>query len=89
MLLTTSLGSGSFENGRKRKLAKNIYSSSDFQWIFGLLIGILYLMSMIIRELSEFMVLNFLGQKFIHKHVQKWKKNANGAKKERSPRLTA
>ena len=51
MLLTTSLGSGSFENGYERKLAKNIYSSSDFQWIFGLLIGISHLMSMIIREL--------------------------------------
>ena len=51
MLLTTSLGSGIFENGEERKLAKNIYSSSDFWWIFGLLIGILYLMSMIISEL--------------------------------------
>ena len=51
MLLTTPLGSGSFENGRKRKLAKNIYSSSDFGWIFGLLIGIYDVMSMIIREL--------------------------------------
>ena len=49
MLLTTSLGSGSFENGRKRKLAKNIYSSSDFGWIYGLLIGRCYVMSMIIR----------------------------------------
>ena len=51
MLLTTSLGSGSFENGKEKKLAKNIYSSSDFQWIFGLLIGIYDVMSMIIREL--------------------------------------
>ena len=51
MLLTTSLGSGSFENGKERKLAKNIYSSSDFQWIFGLLIGKLHIMSMIISEL--------------------------------------
>ena len=51
MLLTTSLRSGSFENGKERKLAKNIYSNSDFQWIFGLLIGISHLMSMIIREL--------------------------------------
>ena len=51
MLLTTSLGSGSFENGEERKLAKNIYSSSDFGWIFGLLIGIYDVMSMIIREL--------------------------------------
>ena len=63
MLLTTSLGSGSFENGRKRKLAKNIYSSSDFGWIYGLLIGILHLMSMIIRELQEFVVLDFGGTK--------------------------
>ena len=51
MLLTTSLGSGIFENGKEKKLAKNIYSSSDFGRIFGLLIGILYLMSMIVREL--------------------------------------
>ena len=51
MLLTTSLGSGSFENGKEKKLAKNIYSSSDFQWIFGLLIGRYNVMSMIIREL--------------------------------------
>ena len=51
MLLTTLLGSGSFENWKERKLAKNIYSSSDFGWIFGLLIGVLYLMSMIISEL--------------------------------------
>ena len=51
MLLTTSLGSGSFENGEERKLAKFIYSNSDFGWIYGLLIGILYLMSMIISEL--------------------------------------
>ena len=49
MLLTTSLGSGIFENGQERKLAKNIYSSSGFQWIFGLLIGRCYVMSMIIR----------------------------------------
>ena len=51
MLLTISLGSGSFENGKERKLAKNIYSSSDFVWIFGLLIGKCYVMSMIISEL--------------------------------------
>ena len=51
MLLTTSLGSGSFENGKNKKLAKNIYSSSDFGWIFGLLIGRCYVMSMIISEL--------------------------------------
>ena len=51
MLLTTSLGSGSFENGKKKKLAKNIYSSSDFGWIFGLLIGKCYVMYMIISEL--------------------------------------
>ena len=63
MLLTTSLGSGSFENGRKRKLAKNIYSNSDFGWIYGLLIGLLHLMSMIIRELREFVVLDFGGTK--------------------------
>ena len=65
MLLTTSLGSGSFENGRKRKLAKNIYSNSDFGRIYGLLIGRCYVMSMIIRELREFAVLDFWGQKFI------------------------
>ena len=51
MLLTTSLGSGSFENGKEKKLAKNMYSNSDFGWIFGLLIGRCYVMSMIIREL--------------------------------------
>ena len=51
MLLTTSLGSGIFENGEERKLAKNIYSNSDFGWIFGLLMGIYDVMSMIIREL--------------------------------------
>lgn len=69
MLLTTSLGSGIFENGRKRKLAKNIYSSSGFQWIFGLLIGIYDVMSMIIRELREFVVLDFWGQKFIQQQI--------------------
>ena len=73
MLLTTSLGSGSFENGRKRKLAKNIYSNSDFGWIYGLLIGILHLMSMIIRELQEFVSFGLRGQKFIQQHVRKWK----------------
>ena len=51
MLLTISLGSGNFENGEERKLAKNIYSSSDFHCIFGLLIGKCYVMSMIISEL--------------------------------------
>ena len=51
MLLTTSLGSGSFENGQERKLAKFIYSSSGFQWIFGLLIDGCYVMSVITREL--------------------------------------
>ena len=65
MLLTTSLGSGSFENGKKKKLAKNIYSSSDFGWIYGLLIGRLHLMSMIIRELQEFVSFGLRGQKFI------------------------
>ena len=69
MLLTTSLGSGSFENGRKRKLAKNIYSSSDFGWIYGLLIGILHLMSMIIRELQEFVSFGLRGQKFIRQQI--------------------
>ena len=49
MLLTISLGLGSFENEKEKKLAKNIYSSSDFQWIFGLLRGRCYVMSMIIR----------------------------------------
>ena len=51
MPLTTSLGLGSFENGKEKKLAKNIYSSSDFGCIFGLLIGRCYVMSMIISEL--------------------------------------
>ena len=51
MLLTTSLGSGSFENGKEKKLAKNIYSSSDFGWIYKLLISIYDVMSMIISEL--------------------------------------
>ena len=67
MLLTISLGSGIFENGKEKKLAKNIYSSSDSRWIFGLLIGTLHLMSMIIRELREFVVLDFWGQKFIQR----------------------
>ena len=71
MLLTTSLGSGSFENGKEKKLAKNIYSSSDFGWIFGLLIGILYLMSMIISGLQVSVGVGHRGQKFIHKHVRK------------------
>ena len=65
MLLTTLLGLGSFENGRRRKLAKFIYSSSSFQWIFGLLIGVYNVMSMIIRELREFVALDFWGRKFI------------------------
>ena len=65
MLLTTSLELGSFENGKEKKLAKNIYSSSDFWWIFGLLIGRLHLMSMIIRELQEFVSFGLRGQKFI------------------------
>ena len=69
MLLTTSSGSGIFENGEERKLAKNIYSSSDFGWIFGLLIGIYDVMSMIVRELREFVVLDFWGQKFIQQQV--------------------
>ena len=50
-------------------MAKNIYSSSDFQWIFGLLIGRCYVMSMIIRELREFVVLDFWGQKFIQQQI--------------------
>ena len=65
MLLTTSLGSGSFENGKKKKLAKNIYSSSDFWWIFGLLIGKRYVMSMIISEFQEFIGFGLRGQRFI------------------------
>ena len=69
MLLTTSLGSGSFENGKNKKLAKNIYSSSDFGWIFGLLIGVLYLMSMIISELQEFVSFGLRGQKFIQQRI--------------------
>ena len=51
MLLTTSLGLGSFENGKKKKLAKNIYSSSDFGWIYKLLTSIYDVKSMIISEL--------------------------------------
>ena len=69
MLLTTSLGSGSFENGQERKLAKNIYSNSDFGWIFGLLIGKCYVMSMIIRELQEFIGFGLRGQKFIRQRI--------------------
>ena len=80
MLLTTSLGSGIFENGKEKKLAKNIYSSSDLGWIFGLLIGIYDVMSMIIRELQEFVCFGLRGQKFIHKHVRKWKKMRVSAK---------
>ena len=71
MLLTTSLGSGSFENGKERKLAKNIYSNSDFGWIYGLLIGIYDVMSMIISELREFIGFGLRGQKFIPKQVRK------------------
>ena len=69
MLLTTLLGSGSFENGKERKLAKNIYSNSDFGWIFGLLIGKLHLMSMIIRELQEFVCFGLRGHKFIQQQI--------------------
>ena len=69
MLLTTSLGSGSFENGEERKLAKNIYSNGDFLWIFGLLIGISHLMSMIIRELQESIGFGLRGQKFIQQQI--------------------
>ena len=36
---------------KKENWQKNIYSSSDFWWVFGLLIGIYDVMSMIIREL--------------------------------------
>ena len=75
MLLTTSLGSGSFENGYARKLAKNISSSSDFGWIFGLLIGKRYVMSMIISELQEFIGFGLRGQRFIPKHVRKRNQN--------------
>ena len=69
MLLTTSLGSGSFENGKKKKLAKNIYSNSDFGWIYGLLIGISHLMSMIISELQESIDFGHRGQKFIQQRI--------------------
>ena len=69
MLLTILLGLGSFENGEERKLAKNIYSSSDFQWIFGLLIGIYDVMSMIISELREFIGFGLWGQKFIQQQI--------------------
>ena len=69
MLLTTSLGSGIFENGKEKKLAKNIYSSSDFGWIYGLLIGISHLMSMIIRGLQEFIGFGLRGQKFIQQQT--------------------
>ena len=74
MLLTILLGLGSFENGKEKKLAKNIYSSSGFGWIFGLLIGKYYVMSMIISELQEFVGFGLRGQKFIRKHVLKRKK---------------
>ena len=69
MLLTTSLRSGSFENGKNKKLAKNIYSNSDFGWIYGPLIGISHLMSMIIRELQEFVSFGLRGQKFIQQQT--------------------
>ena len=36
MLPTIRLGLGSFEFRGEKKLAKFIYSSSDFEWIFGL-----------------------------------------------------
>ena len=50
-------------------MAKFIYSSSDFQWIFGLLIGRCYVMSMIIRELREFIGFGLRGQKFIQQQI--------------------
>ena len=50
-------------------MAKNIYSNSDFGWIYGLLIGISRLMSMIIRELQEFIGFGLRGQKFIQQQT--------------------
>ena len=65
MLLTISLGSGSFENGEERKLAKNIYSNSDFGWIYGLLTGSSDIKSTKVSEFCEFVFLDFWRQKFI------------------------
>ena len=69
MLPTIRLGFGSFEFRGEKKLAKFIYSNSDFGWIFGLLIGILHLMSMIIRELQVFIGFGLRGQKFIQQQM--------------------
>ena len=85
MLLTISLGSGSFENGKKKKLAKNIYSSSDFGWIYKLLISTHDVMYMIISELQLSVAFWLGGQKFILKQAEKWKKNAS--KRKRKGRL--
>ena len=85
MLLTTSLGSGSFENGNKKKLANNIYSNSDFGWIYKLLISTHDIMSMIISELQLSVTFCLRGQKFIPKHVRKWKKMR--VKRKRKGRL--
>ena len=49
MLLTILLGFGSFENREEKKLAKFIYSSRGFEWIYGLSTIRLYIKSMIIR----------------------------------------
>ena len=65
-------------------MAKNIYSNSDFGWIYGLLIGILHLMSMIIRELQEFVSFGLRGQKFIQQQVVSF---ANGHHEEREAGL--
>ena len=46
-------------------------------------------MSMIIRELQEFIGFGLRGQKFIPKQVQEVEENVSEAQKERSPRLTA
>lgn len=65
MLLTTSLGSGGFENGRKRKLAEFLYSSRRFGWIYGLLTGSSDIKSTKVSALCEFVFLDFWRQKFI------------------------
>ena len=50
-------------------MAKNIYSNSDFEWIFRLLIGRGYIMSMIIRELQLSATFGLRGQKFIQRQI--------------------
>lgn len=64
MLLTNWLGSGSFENARREKLAEFLYSSRRFGRIYGLLTGRFGVKSTNIREFCEFAVLDFWGKEF-------------------------